>query len=86
MPAWLAQPSMLLLIVKLRLLFLIPERAVPREKGKELFLNLHHYTDISFAGVGCAGVKGYDLFCQRISEENIPILEQEDEDDSPVSR
>lgn len=39
-----------------------------------------------FAGVGCAGVKGYDLFCQRISEENIPILEQEDEDDSPVSR
>lgn len=32
------------------------------------------------------GVKGYDLFCQRISEENIPILEQEDEDDSPVSR
>ncbi len=26
------------------------------------------------------GVKGYDLFCQRISEENIPILEQEDED------
>ena len=39
-----------------------------------------------FGGVGCAGVKGYDLFCQRISEENIPILEQEDEDDSPVSR
>lgn len=39
-----------------------------------------------FAGVGCAGVKGYDLFCQRISEENIPILEQCDEDDSPVSR
>lgn len=32
------------------------------------------------------GVKGYDLFCQRISEENIPILEQWDEDDSPVSR
>lgn len=32
------------------------------------------------------GVKGYDLFCQRISEENIPILEQKDEDDSPVSR
>lgn len=32
------------------------------------------------------GVKGYDLFCQRISEENIPILEQEGEDDVPISR
>lgn len=26
------------------------------------------------------GVKGYDLFCQRISKENIPIREPEDED------
>lgn len=32
------------------------------------------------------GVKGYDLFCQRISEENIPIREQEDEDDFSISR
>lgn len=32
------------------------------------------------------GVKGYDLFCHRISEENIPILEHEDEEDFPISR